>query len=69
MGIDGIAGGILEQHAFPEEGPIAIRTNEPKAFRRNVFNFLRIVDGNEAEFFELCLFERAALGLHFAELL
>jgi hypothetical protein len=30
---------------------------------------LRIVDGNEAEFFELCLFERAALGLHFAELL
>lgn len=61
--------GVEEQAALEMEGPIAIRTNEPKALGVNVFNLIGILGGDAGEFAELRLFGFAALGLNFAKLL
>ena len=49
--------GFTQAGTVAIEGPIARRTNEPKAFWGNVFNLFRMAGRNEAEFFELRLFE------------
>lgn len=52
-----------------EMPPIGRRTNEAKRGGFNRFGEVRVCRRNEIEFFELLLFEGAALGLYLAELL
>jgi hypothetical protein len=58
-----------ESFAAVETLPIGRRTNEPKRGGREGFGECRVRGCNEIELFQLLLFERAALGLNFAELL
>jgi hypothetical protein len=60
---------VDELFAAIEMPPIGCRTNEPKRGGFNRFGEVRVYRRNEIEFFELLLFERAALGLDLAELL
>ena len=65
---DCVLGGAEEQLALDVELPIARGTNEAKLGWFDGVHLARMKGDDGPHFIELVLFEFAALGLHFAEL-